>query len=131
MQKVTVTLEFDSMEDMFAALNGQVTTVSGKVAPPQLSVVEAPAPAAPAAPAPAPAPAAAAAPAAAPAAAGPDLVALKADLMGKLQKFADDNPTRVGEIAQFIHSYGVQRFSDIGDDQLVAFETGLREQFGV
>lgn len=126
---ITLTMQFNSLDELSAFLAANPGAAATKVASAQPSP-------APAAPAPEPVatvtPISAAAPAApAPAAAEEvDLTALRADLMGKLRSLAEgmDDPA---PIAAFINSFGVPKFSELGDESLQTFATQLKEQFGV
>ena len=49
--------------------------------------------------------------------------------MTRLRELAGgmDDPAALGK---FINSFGVARYSDLGDDQLVNFQTALAAEFG-
>ena len=132
MKQVTITMTFDSMEALTEYLVSNPAAATEKVASaqPSADVVQMPAPA----PAPAPitappSPGADITPA--PAAEEVDLTALRSELMGKVQALAESDKEKIPAIAQVIQSFGVPKFSELADDQLVAFETAFRENFGV
>ena len=52
-----------------------------------------------------------------------------ATLMARLKLLANtmDDP---GVLGKFINSFGVSRFSELPDDQLVAFKAALEAEFG-
>lgn len=131
MNKITLTLTFDTFDDLHAYLLASPEKASTKVASAQpsaevVALTPPPIPA-PAAPTVAPAPAAqTVAPAPAQVV---DFAALKSSLMGRLRALSDsmDDPS---PIAKFINNFGVARFSELPDDQLPRFEAALVAEFG-
>jgi hypothetical protein len=125
---ITLTMQFETLADLqeYLSQNPAAAAAPVAVATPAANVVEMPAatPAAPAVAAPTPA-----APAvAAPTPAVVDLAAMKQTLMTRLRELAGsmDDP---GELGKFINAFGVQRFSDLPDDQLPTFEAALNAEY--
>ena len=135
MSKITVTMEFDNVDAMLAHFEGgPALSPAAAAAAPAAVLAEPPAvsASAPAAAAPAPAPQPAAAPAAAPAAepaATVDYSALRAQLTERLKTTAQRLGTDAVKLGQFITTFGVQRFSQLGDDRLQEFVQKLDVEF--
>lgn len=125
---VTLTMQFGSLSEMQSFLAANPEAATAKVASAQPSVAAAPAPAPQQAQVVQMPGAAAPAPQAAPASSELDLPALRASLMDRIRNLAD-SMSDPAPVAQLITSFGVQRFSDLPDDQLQIFETNLKAQF--
>ena len=127
MKQVQITMTFDTLEELSVFLQNNPGAAPTKVASAQPSATVTPITAA--------APAASVVPtevAAAPAADQTlDAAAKRSELMDKLRKLSDSAQGNTQPIADFIHGFGVQRFSDLPDDQLATFEANLQAQFGV
>ena len=55
---------------------------------------------------------------------------MRAELMGKLKALAGSMDD-AAVLGKFINGFGVTRFSELGDDQLVAFSAAINAEFGI
>ncbi len=110
---LSLTINFDSMEELRAYVGEPAPAVA-----PVAAVVE-----------PAPEPVAAVAPVV-DEAEEIDLAVLRTDLHSRMSSMANsmDDPSVLGK---FINGFGVARFSDLKDEDLVAFKAAFEGEFGL
>ena len=125
MHNITLSMTFDSIEDLMAFVAANPGARDVKVASTQPSP-------SPVAAAPAPAPAAAPeAPAPTPEPASVDYSALRAQLTERLREVATSLGQNATEVGSFINGFGVARFSELPDDRLQEFASALDQKYPV
>lgn len=126
MHNITLSMTFDSIEDLMAFVaknpgaaeikvaSAQPSASLGETAQATVAAVNTPDPV----PAPAPAPVAEV-----------DYSALRAQLTERLREVATSLGQAATEVGQFINGFGVARFSELPDDRLQEFASALDQKY--